>query len=726
MDILGFFGGVLYFYTQSPLALCYCLLLLGFRPRWCLFFACCLGYGLGLGHQWWIGEQGMPQQTVITRAILSGVIANIPSHNAEATKFELDLLTLNHQPVRARIQLGCYRGCPVLHAGQHWTMRAKLHVAHNLNNPGGFDYKTYLAVKHIRWVGYVLHGSMRQLSSDLSPWRIVVMREKLAEHLAHLLPDMTSLGIAQALTIGVTTHINQEAWALFRCTGTTHLMVISGAHIGLVAGMIFKIICFIWARFPRVCLRYPAQQAASIAAILGGFGYAMLAGFGVPAERSAVAACFIFLRYLGQRQFSAWQAWRYALLIVLWTEPHAVWMPGFYLSFMAVAILLTMNQRIRSQGMRKALWIQVSCMLGLLPFTVFWFSYGAVNGLLANLVAIPWVSFVVVPLSLICLGVGQYLPWLPKILQLSIQYLLLFLHGVDSLAWINLKMAYANVILPLAGVLGLCLYLFLPVRTLLPIATTFLVVALYPNYPRVPQQSFQAHILDVGQGLAVLILTHEHALIYDTGGQMYQGSDMGKLVILPYFQHIGLRRLDKIIISHPDLDHRGGLASLQTAFPETPLIVDDPSFYHQGQSCHTYQDWTWEGVRFHFFPLRSHTESKNNRSCVLQISNQSGQLLLTGDIERVAEQELVHKYGSYLHANVLVVPHHGSKTSSSLVFLKTVAPDYAVLSYGFDNRYHFPHRQVMQRYRDLHISTLATADQGLVRIDFQKKSWEIL
>ncbi|MCX7090284.1 MAG: DNA internalization-related competence protein ComEC/Rec2 [Legionellales bacterium] len=716
----------MFYYTQSPLALCYCLILWVFQPRWRLILACCLGYGLGFGHQWWTRDQGMPQQAVISKAILSGVIANIPNHNDESTKFELNLKTLNKQPVHARVQLGCYRDCPVLHAGQHWTMRAKLHLAHSLNNPGGFDYTTYLAAKHIHWVGYVLRGSMHRLPSDTSAWQMVEIRETLADHLAHLLPDVTSLGIAQALTIGVTTHISQASWTLFRSTGTTHLMVISGAHIGLVAGMIFKGICFVWARFTRLCLRYPAQKIGSIAAILGGFGYAILAGFGVPAERSAVAACFIFLRYLGQRQFSAWQAWRYALLAVLWTEPHAVWLPGFYLSFMAVAILLTMNQRIRSQGIRKALWIQVSCMLGLLPFTVFWFAYGAVNGLLANLVAIPWVSFVVVPLALICLGLGQYLSWLPKILHYSIQYLLLFLHWVDSLAWINLKMAYANVILPVAGVLGLSLSLFLPVRRLLPIAITCFIVALYPNHPRIPQQTFQAHILDVGQGLAVVILTQSHALIYDTGGQIYHGSDMGKLVILPYFQHIGLRKLDKIIISHPDLDHRGGLASLQTVFPETELIVDDPSFYQRSKPCHRYPDWTWEGIHFHFFPLRSHPKSTNNRSCVLQISNKSGRLLLTGDIEHVAEQELIHRYGAALHANVLVVPHHGSQTSSSWAFLKTVAPDYAVLSYGFDNRYHFPHRQIMQRYRDLNIPTIATAEHGMIQIVFQKNKWKIV
>lgn len=724
MDILVFFGGVLCFYTRSPLALAYCLLLIGFRPSWRLVVAVCLGGAMGFCHQWVTRDLGMPQQTAIKQAKLSGVIANIPSQSPDKTKFELDLDALNDQPAHARIQIGCYRDCPLLHAGQHWTMRAKLHTVHSLNNPGGFDYKTYLAVKHIHWVGNVWRGSMRQHPDTSHPWDIIVIRNLLADHWAHILANEASLGIAQALTIGVTTHISQDSWALFRCTGTTHLMVISGAHIGLVAGMIFKGICWLWSRNQRWCLYYPAQKAASIGAIIGGLVYAMVAGFGVPAERATVAACFIFLRYIVQRQFSAWQAWRYALLAVLCTEPHAVWMPGFYLSFMAVAILLTMNQRILSHGIRKALWIQIACMIGLLPFTLFWFSYGAVNGFLANLLAIPWVSFVIVPLSFIVLVLGKYLSCLPTLLHLTIQYLLVYLHWVDGLAWMNLKIAYAHVLFPIAGVLSVSLYLLFPVRKVLPLGMSLLIVALYPNHPRIPNQAFQMQVLDVGQGLAVLIQTHHHALMYDTGGRTYQGSDMGQMVILPFFQQIGLRRLDKIIISHPDLDHRGGLKSLETVFPKAELIADDPSFYHHGASCHRYPEWIWDGVRFHFFSLLSHHRSKNNHSCVLQVSNDSGQVLLTGDIERSAEHELVALYGAQLHAKVLVAPHHGSNTSSSLEFLQTVAPDIAILSYGFDNRYHFPHRPVVERYRELRIPILATVEEGMISLLFHHQSWK--
>lgn len=725
MEILCFFGGVLFFYTHSYLALIYLLIFLIFRPRWRLFLVCCLGYALGLFHETWIQEQGIPEQTVIRQAIVSGVIASIPKQSLIKTQFEFDISSLNHRPAQARIQLNCYRDCPEFHAGESWTFHTKLHVARNLNNPGGFDYKTHLATKHIHWVGYVSNKSMHK-EALLSSWGIMVMREKLAAHLVKLLPNETSLGIVQALTIGVTTHISQASWTLFRCTGTTHLMVISGAHIGLVAGMIFKLTLLLWSRSQRLALYLPAHKVASVVAILSCISYALIAGFGAPSERATVAAGLIFLRYLGQHQFGSWQAWRYALLAVIFTEPHVVLLPGFYLSFIAVAILLSMNRRILSKKMSKALGIQMSCMVGLLPLTIYWFSYGAVNGLFANILAIPWVSFVIVPLAFICLGLGEYLPWFVTLLHSNISYFLSFLQWADHLAWMNLQISYAHILLPIAGILGLIMYLFVPVKRLWPITMTLILLAVYPFQPQIPDQEFKVDMLDVGQGLAVLVQTHKHALLYDTGGKNYQSSDMGKLVVLPYLQHIGLRHVDKIIISHPDLDHRGGLESITQVFPQADLIVDNPQFYHRGDACHTYPDWDWEGVHFHFFPLRQDLGTTNNHSCVLQISNASGQVLLTGDIEKAAEQVLVKSYGIKLRSSILVVPHHGSHTSSSTHFLQTVAPHYALFSYGFDNRYHLPHAHVMQRYQNLNIKTLATAEHGMISIWLHKKKWVVI
>ena len=724
MEILSFFAGVLFFYTHSYLLPLCLVAVLIFRPCWRFFVIAGLGYGFAWFHQFWTQDQSMPQQAVIRQAMLNGVIASIPKQNPDKTQFEFVVQSLNNSPVKARMQINCYRNCPQFHVGERWTLRSKIHEVHNLNNPGGFDYKTQLATKHIHWVGYILRNGMHKHNVPCS-WSITLLREHLANYLAMLLSHETTLGIVQALTIGVTTHINQASWALFRCTGTTHLMVISGAHIGLVAGMIFKLAQFLWSRNALLCLYFPAQRFASLVAIFISIVYALIAGLGAPAERATVAAGFIFLRYLSNHTFSSWQAWRYALLAVILTEPHVVLLPGFYLSFLAVGILLTMNKRILHKKLGKALGIQMSCMLGLLPFTVYWFSYGAVNGLFANMLAIPWVSFLIVPLSFICLCLGKYLPWLTHILDDNIDYFLLFLKWFDHVSWMNMQMSYRHIFSPIAGLLGLSVFLFLPIRRLWLFAITLLVVALYPSHITIPDQEFKVDVLDVGQGLAVVVQTHQHVLLYDTGGKNYQGSDMGKMVILPYLRYMGLQHVDRVIVSHPDLDHRGGLDSIAAAFPKADLIVDNPAFYKRGLACHAYPDWTWEGVRFHFFSLPNHLRSTNNHSCVLQISNSSGQILLTGDIEKTAEQVLINQYGQALRSDVLLIPHHGSQTSSSLAFLRTVAPKYAVFSYGFDNRYHFPHAKVLQRYQKLKIKTLATVDQGMITLRFQNNGLKI-
>lgn len=725
MEILCFFVGMLYFYTHSPLCLLFIIASFLFRPRWVLLGMFVLAYGLSAFHQWRTADQDMPLQAVIPHAQLSGVVASIPHQTPEKTKFEFDADALNDFPVKSRMQLACYQKCPPIQVGQHWVLRAKLRRVHNLNNPGGFDYKTLMEARHIRWTGSIQKDTMKQRPQSI-PLSILVLREKMAAYLAAMISDETTLGIVQALTIGVTNHISQTSWVLFRCTGTTHLMVISGAHIGLIAGMFFKLVLYGWSRSRRLCLRFPAQKIASLAGIFSGVSYALIAGFGVPAERAVVASGFMFLQYLGQRQFGAWQAWRYALLAVLLAEPHAVLMPGFYLSFIAVAILLTMNRRILTDGWRKLGLIQLSCMVGLLPFTVYWFSYGAVSGLVANTIAIPWVSFVIVPLALATLGLGQYMTCMVSLLKMSISAFMFFLHWIDGLAWMNVQMSYANMMLPLMWMLALMIFLLLPLKALFPTALGMLVAPFYPHHSGIPDHEFQAHILDVGQGLAVVIRTHHHVLIYDTGGQLYHGSDMGQLVMVPYLHLLGVNHLDKIVISHPDLDHRGGLASIEAKYPGTELVVDDPVFYHRGKSCHEYADWTWDGIRFHFFPIKMLSGTKNNRSCVLHISNQSNQLLLTGDIERIAETQLLAQYGDSLKSSVMLVPHHGSQTSSSSGFLKMVAPKYAVLSYGFDNRYHFPHLKIMQRYQDAHIQLFATAEQGMIHVWFQRKKLAIM
>jgi len=718
MEILCFFAGIAFVFIKNAYPLYFLLIVLFFRPRITILGWFLTAVMWGFCHQYWVADQGMPNDEIVKNALLQGYVASIPTTNIRKTQFQFFAERLNAKPVNVMLLLSCYDHCPDLHAGQHWQLMAKLKKPRNLANPGGFDYVSWLDARHITWTGYIRRNSFQRITTKSSHYPLLSLRDDLAAMLARIDSNEKTLGILQALTLGVTSHIDKDEWDLFRRTGTIHLMVISGAHIGLVAGLTYWFIKWLWCRSSRFCLRFPAPKVASIAALLMALIYALLAGFAVPAQRALIVCFFMLLRNFFSQRFSVWQAWRYALLGVLVFEPHSVLMSGFYLSFIAVAILILVNQRVLSKGIRKTITMQLACLAGLMPLTLFWFSYGAVNGLVANLIAIPWVGFIIVPLALFTTFLGQWLviPWVVMILKGSIISLLYYLNWVDSFAFFNLNFSFTQLLSPLAMMLALCIVLFMPLHRLFPAVAVLAIAGLYPGFERVNVGNATIDVLDVGQGLSVVVRTASHVLIYDTGVKFYQGSDMGKLAIIPYLNTLGVKRLDKVIISHPDLDHRGGLASLEEMFNVSELIVDDPEFYRRGVSCHQYPKWNWDGVSFRFFPIKNNFRGKNNRSCILQVSTGGGQVLLSGDIEKSAENDLIKTYGSDLASSVLLIPHHGSKTSSSPSFIEQVAPRYAIASYGFDNRYHFPHAEAMRTYKRHHIEVYNTMECGMVRV----------
>ena len=724
MEILCFFAGVFFVCIKNTSTLYFLFAVLLFKPRGALIAWFLAAMVWSICHQGWVSDSKMPVINVIQDAELQGYVASIPVITASKTQFQFQATRLDKQPVKARILLSCYNHCPEFRAGQAWQLNAKLQKPQNLGNPGGFDYIRWLSARHITWTGYVRRGTSQLIEGNVRHNAILALRQSMAETLAKLDPDIKTLGILQALTLGITTHIDKDSWDLFRRTGTTHLMVISGSHIGLVAGLTYGFIKWLWCRLGRLCLIFPATRVASIAGFFMAAFYALLAGFEVPSQRSLIVCFFMFFRNFCSQRFGVWQAWRYALLAVLVFEPHSVMMPGFYLSFIAVAILVLINQRFSFAGLRKTLLMQIACLVGLMPLTLYWFSYGAINGFVANIVAIPWVSFIIVPLGLFTALSGHWLvlPWIMTVLTHSIDYLFYYLNWVDSFAFVNLSFSVTQFLSPLALMIAISMLVLLPLPRLVPVILIIAIAAMFPAYEKITTGEVRIDVMDVGQGLAVVVRTAKHLLVYDTGVKFYQGSDMGKIAIIPYLKTLNIKELDKVVISHPDLDHRGGLASLEETYKINELIVDDPSFYKRGSSCHQYADWTWDGISFHFFPIVLPVKSKNNSSCVLQISTAAGQVMLSGDIEKPAEQYLANTYGNSLASSILVIPHHGSKTSSSPLFIKNVAPRYAIVSYGFDNRYHFPHQQAMQTYKQSNIPVYNTVDCGMVSVSLKAGS----
>ena len=353
MEILCFFSGVALVCLKQVGPLFVFLMVLFFRPSLsvvCWFLAAILWTIL---HQWWVSDQGMPDVMLIPKADLQGYVASIPTKTSHKTQFQFEAVRLNGQHTRARLLLSCYKNCPDMSVGHYWHLRAKLRRPQNLANPGAFNYVAWLSARHIYWTGAITPSLSQPVTIIKPRYPLLRLREHLAAQLAKINPNEKTLGILQALALGITTHIDSSEWDLFRRTGTTHLMVISGAHIGLVAGFAYWLVRWCWCRLGRCCLYYPAPKIASAVGLLMACVYALLAGFAVPAQRALIACIFMFSRNFCANRFSTWQSWRYALQVVLIFEPHSVMLPGFYLSFLAVAVLVLINQRITFTGIRQ-------------------------------------------------------------------------------------------------------------------------------------------------------------------------------------------------------------------------------------------------------------------------------------------------------------------------------------------------------------------------------------
>ncbi|QMT61085.1 DNA internalization-related competence protein ComEC/Rec2 [Legionella sp. PC997] len=719
MEIFCFFTGILYLYTLNRTLPLISLLFLFLSPKYSLILFFILGVLVACLHQLLNVPRGMPNSPVIPKVIIQGRIASIPNQDFSKTQFLFALEEYDQHPAQGLIQLAWYNNAPEIHVGQRWQFTAKLKKPRNYFNPGSADYVGTLNTRHIHWTGYILSKNNHLLSESPSHFNWLQVREHLGNKLNQLAPNQFTAGVFEALTLNLTNHISPQNWDLFRRTGTTHLFGISGEHIALISGMIYWLIRWLWSQSAFCCLYIPAPYIASVSGLLAALLYAFLAGFAPPVQR-ALIGCFFYTFYrLGKQRFSAWQIWRYALFGVLCIEPHAVFMQGFYFSFLAVACLLLTQQRWKLKGYKGSLALQLSCLIGLMPLTLYWYSYGSINGFIANLFAIPLVSFLIVPIALITMALSSWNVAVLLMKPLSFLIALLFngLSLIEHLEVVNINYSVHSIewVVLLMG--ALLMWILLPIKRLQWIALLWVMLPFYPFRTVLSPGEAVIDILDVGQGLAVAIRSQHHVLIYDTGDRFFQGNDLGNMVILPYLKTLGIKKIDAVVISHPDKDHRGGLKSLEKGMHIEQLLVNEPRYYGHGESCHDYPRWTWDGIHFIFFPITHHFKNKNNNSCILQVSTKAGKILLTGDIEKEAEDYLIKTYQEQLASDVLIVPHHGSKTSSSYRFLLEVTPRYAIASLGFDNRFHFPHAKTLATMDSLKIPFYRTDQCGMTRVN---------
>lgn len=711
------------------------------RP-WRLLVALGLGWTCAWGHALHATAWTLPEKLQGEDLIAEGYIASIPQTGGRRMGFDFLPTRLKYKgrilPVDGRFKLNWYRPFPKeLKPGEYWRLRVRLKCPHGMMNPGAFDYETALFTQGIRARGYVRKDKNNKRLQEAGAMPLLEGRAALRDDLQQALGEEHGFGgIIQALAIGERQGITDEQWQVLRRTGTTHLMAISGLHVGIVAGLAFILLHWPASRIPRLPLYIPAVQIGAVAAIAAALVYAAMAGFSVPTQRAFIMVSVAMLALLWRRHTPVSVVLCMALITVLLVDPLAVLSGGFWLSFLAVAVIIyVMHERLGEGDGRAGRWwwrwgrIQWYLTLGLAPVVVLYFQESSISSPLANLVAVPWMGSLVVPLVLAGTLLLKPWPWLGgmllKLAAILLEWLWAFLEFLAENIPV-LHLPAPSTLVMACAVLGL-LWLFMPRGWPLRSLGLILLLPLFIRGHSVAPGSFKATLLDVGQGLAVVVQTHSKTLVFDTGPQFSSGFNTGDAVVLPYLRSEGIGQLDALVLSHGDNDHFGGARALSDGMAVEQIWTSVPQMVDWApiEPCETGQWWQWDGVHFEFlFPQSVPFSGKkkgrgNNGSCVLRVSNNGGSLLIPGDIERLAESSLLRSRGEQLKTDVLIAPHHGSKSSSSPAFLEQVSPDWIWLPTGYLNRYGFPHEIVLERYRQRGIQLLGSPDSGAISMLFR-------
>ncbi len=622
-----------------------------------------------------------------------------------------------------KIRLSWFNTGVRLKAGERWRLRVRLKRPHGFLNPGGMDYELWLFSQNIRATGYVREDAENRRVSESATFSPRAWRQSVFDKLESALRGREMAGIVTALTMGEENAISPQQWEVLRRTGTAHLVAISGSHISLVAGLVYFLAR--WAASRSGVMRFSPQTIAAAAACIAALLYSALADFAIPTQRALIMIFIVMAGIMAQRNVRPLPTLALALLAVTLYDPLAVLAAGFWLSYGAVAlILLAVAGHLRPSGWWMELWrINWATSLGLAPLLLFFFQQVSLVSPVANLLAVPTIGFVLTPLCLIgALLLGLYPrfgEWILRVTEILLQQVWWLLQWLSDLHWAQWSHpAPPGWTLPfaVAGVLLLLAPRGIPARWL----GMILLVPAISFQPEVPARGkFRLTLLDVGQGLAAVVQTHERTLVFDAGARMSRNFDAGSAVVEPFLRQQGVNRIDVLVVSHGDNDHIGGAASLLRRFPVGLLYTSVPSMLSgtPAEPCRNGESWTWDGVRFDMLSPFGTLGNENNNSCVLRVSSPAGSALLTGDIERAAERLLVEHYGVGLRTDILIAPHHGSNTSSSETFLAEVKPSYVLIPVGYLNRYNFPNADVMRRYHAIGAKVLDSATAGAITVE---------
>lgn len=661
---------------------------------------------------------------------VTGYIASIPEIEPYGVRFAF-VVTAAEVKLPRRLELTWYGPATAIHAADRWRFTARLKRRHGFANPGGYDYEAQLFRDGVGATGYVRDADSNRSSGQVAGERVLKLRAALTDAIANAIPHAAMQGVVRGLAVGDQQAISSDAWQVFARTGTSHLMAISGFHIGMVAWV------FAWLGSRLIYLpmaqrwRWTKPDLRALFGMSAALGYSLLAGMSVPTQRTLIMLAVYFGAGVLRRELNVWHSFGVALLLVLIVDPFAPMAVGAWLSFGAVAVIL-LNQYGRighGSTLREFLNMQAVVSLGLVPLLLSSFGSLSLISPLVNLLAIPLFTAVLVPLVLIGCGLlllnpGMGAWWLGWLVQ-GLDWVFAGLQWAANLSWANWYAAQAPLWAMGLLVIG-TIMLVLP--WLWPLRVSGLLCCLPVlcwQAQSVPQGGFTMTTLDVGQGLAVVIATRTHTLLYDTGPSFQSGRDTGELVVLPYLRSQGVRHLDRVMVSHGDDDHAGGLRSVLKGLPvgdmllgpsvKLPVVppIQGSSLY--SATCDRGQRWQWDGVTFEVLhPDLQHLEpSDNNQSCVLRVSGSGGSVLLLGDVEKAVEHELAAS-NLLTPTSIVEAAHHGSRSSSTQALVDATQPQWTVFSAGYRNRWGFPKDEVVARWQAIGAGIVSTIDAGAV------------
>jgi competence protein ComEC len=679
----------------------------------------------------------------IAKAKVIGDIATVPSFNKMLCRFVVHTSKINNNNIVANINTSWFspQGCAVK-AGEKWQMFLKIKQLNGSYSPRVGDYAKNAMIMNRHASAYVIKDKYNKVVVSTAVERsyfsyyFLKLQDSLWHKYENICPSCKHKGLVAALLFGMSDKIDPEIWPLFQNTGTSHLFAISGLHVGIVGMMFFYMARLLWSANVKNTAYIASPYISSLAALLAALFYCAISGFGVPALRCVIMLGFFLVLKLCQTRIIAWKVLLLTSCVIGLFWPPLFWSKGFLLSFFAVLILIfsSYTKMNKSTLYNKYLHAQLMITIGLLPFIVLFWHKIVLASMPTNILAIPLFSIIIVPLSfilMILLPFHDIAALLAKFIDSCLAFLLNQLYVISHLKYNIIKISDLNNFeysLIFLGAILLLMPAGMPGRLL---GWVFWLPMLLPNkLQHINYGDFSVSFLDVGQGTAVLVSTHKHSLLFDTGPAFAGGYSAGEKVIWPYIEYLALPYLDYVVISHPDSDHKGGLAKLKNYVNIKHGYSTDLTLFAKniGEKCRGGQVWYADGVKFEFvWPLDEKKLSKNNNSCVLRVSNAASSLLLTGDIEKKAEALLLAQNSKLnLQSDILLAPHHGSKGASSLAFINNIAPKYVIFTTGKNNKFGFPHSEVLARYNcNDKVLCLNTADTGTIMFRQTRHSWQV-